>query len=354
MTLTLNPTSLGGLPESRSIHQQTTDPTAISDDDDISEDDRAEKWIFCSDELPTFCRLVLNTRTIDGRLFQIMTLCIGVNPAIWKGQAMEMDSSPAGLTRMQKLLEPLRQLHSFGNSSIEGPVSGTYKESIIRSVCKDCPTALEIIGTVMDSFNQGNERMNEGNFVQAKQLYKQALNYAGSCCWLYEEEKFITEEEPFPGLMLAHVLANLQVRLHARISLLYLGSGMPRMARIYTERALDPRRGFDDRFNKTYSLEVQPWEEIVYAEVLLVSAEISGTHGHAEHAVRDLRQADSFVPLDQEQQSRYDRWKKDMDRTNDKMWNHRMRTSPRYSTERKKAEGIQRSHEKISILQQAN
>ena len=334
MTLTLNPLDLDGRPGFRSTHHQTTDLI------DSSEDDRPGKYIFCSDELPTFCRLVLNMGTIDGRLFQDTALCIGVNPAIWKGPAIEMDSSPAGRSRTQKLLEPLRQLHSFRISRVEGPLSSTYKESISKSVCNDCPTALEIIRTVMDALTQGNEQMSESHFVRANQHYKQALSYAGSCCWQYHEKNFITEEEPFPGLTTAQVLANLQVRLHARISLMYAKSGMLRMARIYTERALDPRRAYDDRHNKTLSLDLQPWEEVVYAEVFLVAAEISGTHGQVEHAVRDLRAADRLVPLDQEPQSRYERWKKDADRIGEKYHNKWLGQCPQRLIEKNKAEGI--------------
>ena len=344
MTLTLNPTDFESLSQSSLVDPQTTDTT------EFSEDDQAGKYIFCSDDLPAFCRFLLKR---SGMPLGNMALCIGVNPAIWKGPAIGMDSSPVGRSRVQKLLEPLRQLHSFEGSCIDGPLTATYKDSIRKSVCNDCPTALETIGTVVDMLTQGDEQMSEGRFVLAKQHYRQALNYAGSCCWLYGEEDFIIEEGPFPGLTAAEVLANLQVRLQARISLLYLKSGMLRMARIYADRALDDRRVFDDLHN-TYLLDLQPWEGIVYAEVLLVAAEISGTHGRVEYAVRDLEEADSLVPLDQEQRSRYNNWKKDRDRIWEKYINNHRRTSPRHLLEKKKAEGMQRSHENNRVLQQAH
>ena len=339
MTLTLNPTDFDILSQSRFV-----------DTTEFSEDDRAGKYIFCSDELPALCRFML---TKGGIPLESMALCIEVNPAIWKGPAIGIDSSPVGRSRVQKLLEPLRQLHSFESSCVDGPLTATYKDSIRKSVCNDCPTALEVIGTVEGMLTQGNERMSEGRFVLAKQHYKQALDYAGSCCWLYGEEDFIIEEGPFPGLTAAEVLANLQVRLQARLSLLYLKSGMLRMARIYADRAVDDRRVFDD-LHKTYLLDLQPWEGIVYAEVLLVSAEISCTHGRVEYAVRDLEEADSLAPLDQEQRSRYNNWKKDRDRIREKYINNCRRTSPRHLVEKKKAEGMQRSYENTCVLQQAN
>ncbi|KAM0798573.1 hypothetical protein BDR22DRAFT_858927 [Usnea florida] len=330
MTLTLNPTDFESLSQSSFIVPQTTDTT------ELPEDDQAGKYIFCSDELPAFCRFLLKR---SGMPLGNMALCIGVNPAIWKGPAMGMDRSPVGRSRVQKLLEPLRQLHSFESSCIEGPLTATYKDSIRKSVCNDCPTALETISTVVGMLTQGNERMSEGRFVLAMQHYKQALNYAGSCCWLYGEEDFIIEDEPFPGLTAAQVLANLQVRLQACISLLYLKSGMLRMARIYAELALDHRRVFDD-LHKTYSLDLESWEGVVYAEALLVSAEISGTHGRVENAVRDLEEADSFVPLNQEQRSRYDCWKKDRDRIRERFRDNCYRTSQRHLLKEKKAEDM--------------
>ena len=81
------------------------------------------------------------------------------------------------------------------------------------------------------------------------------------------------------------------------------------MARIYTERALDPRRPYDvDRHQKMYYLDIQPWQGVVFAEVLDVAAKISYTHGDVHEATLSLSQAGMLAPFNEEQQSRYEAW----------------------------------------------
>ncbi len=60
MTLTLDTTSMVGWPNG--------EPQLWNTDDwvDASEDGRPWRYIFCSDEIPNFCRLLLETSLGDG------------------------------------------------------------------------------------------------------------------------------------------------------------------------------------------------------------------------------------------------------------------------------------------------
>ena len=301
MTLILDPVTMGHWPPRPPSYG--TEETV-----DASEDRRPWKYIFCSDELPTFCRLLLRlSQDYDG-LLRDTALYIVINSAIWNGQAT-MDTNTVGLSRVRKLLEPLRQLHSFGAADVDGPLSVSYKLSINQSVCKHCPTAMEIIEFAMLTLGAGDEQLSKGQLVEAIRIYKVALSHVRSCCWLYDECDFIMNSSgPFPGLEAAQAMSNLKVRLQARIASVYLNTEMYRMARIYTERALDPRRPYDHRGNKIYTADIAPWEGTVYAEVLHVAAQNSYRDGSVWVAVRYLRAAGELLPLNEEQKARYKAW----------------------------------------------
>ena len=333
MTITLDPVHYEGYPYMFS-------PTTYSCVH-ASKDERPWNYIFSNDELPTFCRLLLKLSSSNDGLLRNTILYIEINPAIWNAQAMEIDSTP-GLYRIQKLLDPLRQLHSFGAAVVEGPLSGSYKRSINASVCGDCPTALDIIQISMRDFSQGDQYLSEGRLLQANNMYKSSLNHVGSCCWRYNERDLITNSKPFPDLTAMQAIANLKVRLQARIASVYLRSGMLRMARIYTERALDPRRPYE-RGWKVYSLDIEPWEGIVYAEVLHVAAQIRYIQGNVWEAKQQLREAAQLVPLSKEQQSTHKAWRIHADALDQRYKDREQAKKLLYQKQNKQTEGIDRS-----------
>ena len=319
MTLTLDPTSM--------IDRPIGGPQLWN----TSEDERPWRYIFCSDEIPNFCRLLLEMSLNYDTILRDTILHININPYIWNGETTEIDSHPAGLSRMKKLLEPLRQLHSFGAAPVEGPLSGNYKEEIFRSVSGDCPTAMDLINTTMVALKQGDKHIaegkvsDEGKVLAAKRMYGLALIYVRSCCWRYHERDFIMDSGPFPGLQAVQAMTNLEIRIRARVAALFLNSGMLRMARIYIERSLDSRRRYD-RGWKTYSpdrLNIEPWEHVVFAEVLHVSADINYAHGAVWAALADLRVAGELEPLDDEQTSKYKMWKEHKARLHTRCVNRR-------------------------------
>ena len=308
MTLTLDPAALSAWP--------ICQPPFVGTDDalDSSEDRRPWMYVFTSDELPTFCRLLLKMSVYNDTILRNTALYIEINPAIWIGQSTEMDSNPAGLSRVGRFLEPMRQLHSFGAAQVEGPLSGNCKGDIIQSVCKECPTAVDIHNTAILALHRGDEQVSKGHISSAILEYKKALNYVRSCCWQYDERNFVMLSGPFLGLKAVQAVANLKVRMQGRIAASYLKSGMLKMARIYTERAQDPRRPYDDRHNKMYSpLSVEPWEHVVYSEILHVAAQISYAHGDVWGALESFQEAEELNPLDEEQESMHEVWQKHAD-----------------------------------------
>ena len=234
---------------------------------------------------------------------------VGINSAISKGHVKAIDDTPAGRARLERLLGPLRHFHSLGAAQIDGTLSGSYKGEIISRLCRNCPTAMDIVHETVASLEQADEQESKDHMLQAKFGYKAALSLIRSCCWEHQENDFVMSDGPFPGLKAYEVVRNIVVRLQARIAAVYYKSSELRMARIYTERALDPRRPYDHRHNKIYNaLDIQPWEHVVYAEVLHVAARISYTHGDVGQALASLSQAGEYVPFDEEQKSRGEAW----------------------------------------------
>lgn len=291
MTIVLDPTEFAGPCLAESCDSGT---------------ERPWRYIFCVDELPTFCRLLLKlNRRRQGRLLQNATIHIDIN-AVWNGQPAEMDRNAIGLLRLRSLLDPLHQLHSFKAAQIEGPLSFSYKGSAITSLCKACPTGLEIMQTAIVILSKGDEQVGQNRPTQGVSLHKSALGYVRSCCWLYGERDFIMDSGPFPGVTVGQAIHDLKVRLLARIASTCLDIGMLRMARIYVERARCSHRFHGPRFAVLDPSQLPDSEKTVYAEVIHLSARICYTHGHVREALIDLYEARELRPLDTEQQSRFD------------------------------------------------
>ena len=266
-------------------------------------------YIFCSDELPTFCKLLLKCLGKDNKGQDLRNTTIQIEiPNTWKQQSWEIDRSAVGLLRLHKLLDPLRQLHSFKTAQIGGPLSASYKSSVIADLCKECPTAMDVIGNAMVFLGQGDEQIRRDLPIDAINKYKTALNHVRSCCWVYDEHAFIMDSGPFPRLTAKQTMRNLKVRLLARIASTYFKINVLRMSRIYVERALNPHHHVNFQHQKLYQLNRRPWQQVVYVEVLHVSAQIRYAYGHVCEAVRELREAQSYVDLNEEQQGTLEAW----------------------------------------------
>ena len=285
-----------------------------SDMSDISEDDQSWRHVICRDELPAFCRLMLGLQCYNGSL-RSAAIHISVSDDIWNGHPAEIDRNLAGLSKIRKLIDPLRQLHSLGAAQVEGPLSSSYKESIVSSLCADPFTTMDIFQGATQSLSQADELVSHNRSVDAIREYKAALNSVRCCSWLQMEDQTPVTNGPFLGLEAGQAMHNLKVRFHARIASLYLKSGQLRMARIYVERALDPWRGSDDRGWKDYDLRIDTWQNAVFAEVLDVSAEIHFRHDNVWKAIDVLGEATTYsgLPLNDDQQRRVEVWQKRAD-----------------------------------------
>ena len=334
MTITLDPPDLRGW--------QGDGPWGSSGQrEDAPEDGRPWNYIFCSDELPEFCRLMLYVYSNDDSLLKETVLYVDINPAIANGQVKEVDDHPTGRARMQKVLDPLRPLHSLGAAQIDGPLSGSYKSEIIRSICKHCPTAMGIVHETMASLEQADEQASKDQLRHANLGYKAALSLIRSCCWQHREQDFVTSDGPFPGLKVYNVVRNIVVRLQARIAAVYYEINELRMARIYTERALNPRRPYDHRNNIIYDqIDIHPWEHTVYAEVLHVAAMISYSHGNVVEAIHSLLQACDYAPFNEEQTTRHEAWQAHSDRLTAKHDEQREARERQLRKEKEKVEGM--------------
>lgn len=231
-------------------------------------DEASSKYIFCADELPTFCKLLLKHLGKPDKCHSLRSTTIHIDiHNTWKERCWEMDHSASGMSRLHALLDPLRQLHSLGAVQIEGPLSASYKSSVIADLCKECPTATDVIGATIKMLDQGDEQILLDLPNTAINKYKTALSQVRSCCWINDEHSLITDNGPFPGLTARQTMRNVKVRVLARIASTYVQVGMLRMARIYVDRAL---KNFQ-RHHDVYQ-DLSPWHPVVHAEVFHVSA----------------------------------------------------------------------------------
>ena len=189
MTLTLDPPSLSGWPQGVSW--------SYPDGEDPPKDGRPWTYIFCSEELPEFCRLLLDLCwRFDGRL-ENTVLYINISAAIANEQAKVMDNNPPGRARIQKLLGPLRRLHSLGATQIDGPLSDSYKSEIVKSICKNCPTTMVIIHETIASLEQADDQASKDQIQQALLGYKAALSFIRSVDLLHPDSDLVMSDGPF-------------------------------------------------------------------------------------------------------------------------------------------------------------
>ena len=259
MTLTLDPPEECGWPPEHWF--QSWSRTGATDIEVPPEDGRPWNYIFCSDELPEFCRLLLSNFQHRLDSLRETVLYINIHSAITNGQAEVIDNHPAGRARMERFLGPLRQLHSLGAAQIDGPLSGSYKGEIIRSICRHCPTAMDVVHAAIASLKQADEQASRSQLRHANLGYKATLSLLRSCYWHHQEKDFIMSDGPFPGLEAHKVVDNFVVRLQARIAAVYYKINQLRMARIYTRRAMDRRL----RDHPRGRLDIEAWEHTVYA-----------------------------------------------------------------------------------------
>ena len=264
------------------------------------EDGNPWKYIFCSSQLLELCRLLLKNNVV---VLRHMELSVEIDSIAQTGQATETGSTPDGLSRVDELLNPLRQLHSFGAVHIHGPLSDRYRDELSASICKDCPTPEAFIHLNMLSLDRADEQLSKGHFRKANILYKAALSSIRSCKRPLTRNPTFIADGPFSGLTPFGAISNIVVRLQGRIASVYFQTGQLRMARIYTERALDPRRPY-----KETHIETEDWEGVVYAEVLRVAARISYANHNIDEALDALHQAHVCVPLDEEIDRQYEVW----------------------------------------------
>ena len=299
MTLTLDfPTSVD-LPEDRFFDETNREYICAP------KDRKPWNFIICSSQLPEFCRLLFDKNlSVLGQT----TLQVEIDSTIQTGQATETESTTCGLSRLDEFLDPLRQLHSFEVVHIHGPLSVRYKNELIASICKDRPTPEAIIQLSMLYTDRADELVSKRHFTKANLLYKAALSSIRSCKRPWRRNPTIMADGPFPGLTTFEAISNIVVRLQGRIASVYFQTGQLRMARIYTERALDPRRPVDHRYHKQTNIHTVDWEGVVYAEVLHVAAKISYANHNIDEALYALDLAYICVPLDEERDRQYEAW----------------------------------------------
>lgn len=193
MTVTLDPAMFNGWPKFQ--------PWKCEKDEweDAPEDGRPWKYIFCSNELPDFCRLLLEISMRDDRMLRNTALYVEIDPKIGNG-ATDLASSPAGLSRMRNAFGSLGHLHSFCAAQVDGPLSDNHKSEIIDTVCRERPTAMELIRHVLLSLKQADEKADGDHLRKAIVEYKTALSLIRSYCWRHDERHFVMHVVPFRGL----------------------------------------------------------------------------------------------------------------------------------------------------------
>ncbi|KAM0798572.1 hypothetical protein BDR22DRAFT_858925 [Usnea florida] len=300
MTLTLDCPTAFDLPETSPWKQDKCEMVYAP------EDGNPCNYIFCNSQLPEFCRILLENGV---KVLRQMELFVEIDSTVQTGQATKTESTVCDHSRLDELLDPLHQLHSFKVVHVQGPLDDGYKNELMASICKDRPTPEAVVQRSMLHLDRADEQASKGHFTKANLLYKAALSSIRCCKWPWgriPRIPTIMADGPFPGLTARGTISNIVVRLQGRIASVYFQTGQLRMARIYTERALDPRRPVDHRYRKETYIETEDWEGVVYAEVLQVAAKISYANHNVDEALYALDLAHRCVPFDEEIERQYE------------------------------------------------
>ena len=137
--------------------------------------DDSTECIFPADDLPALCTSLLQVHEFSSFSFRII-----VDQSIGASLMEGDDGSPCPRSKLARLLNPLRQLHSMEVLSLEGPGSAQYKAEIMASIGDRQDSVKEMIDKASAATDQGDAAYNAGSLTLAIRNYKNALNVVRS------------------------------------------------------------------------------------------------------------------------------------------------------------------------------
>ena len=250
----------------------------LEEDSSPQEDEEGpNEYIVPEQELSLMCTSLLRVKK-EERSTECQPLRIKIHSTIGDFLREGEDGYPHPQSKLSRLLEPLRQLHSAKDVEIEGPGSDAYKVSIMENMSHDSPITELAMAKVVQALDQGDKARDKGDLPLAVVKYRSGLE-------IILESNFEDDEED-----------EIRVRLQTRLAASYLKMRKLRMARIYTERVFAPLRSLNDKhFRQRTPLDVVG-PRARYAELMAIAAQISLDQGQVEHAWEEIVEAITLDP----------------------------------------------------------
>jgi len=117
----------------------------------------------------------------------ILTLYIRIAPRISPSLLPAVDDRPNPQSKLRRLLEPLRQLHSTEIIKIEGPSSLSYMQEIVEGTSGPPDNINEVLKKVLLALSGGDEARDHSDLSLAVVRYKSGLQTIHSHFGDYED-----------------------------------------------------------------------------------------------------------------------------------------------------------------------
>lgn len=154
--------------------------------------------VFLAADLPMFCTGLL--RTVERSRRQglrdfMMTVWLNDRMMISSGQ--EIDILPSTKSRLWRLLDPIRCLHSFERVNIIGSGSEEYQAAVIADMTAPKPRATKTIKSILKYQDEAGLAYHARNFTVAITQCKRALGVALGSYDHEDEWREVLEEGPY-------------------------------------------------------------------------------------------------------------------------------------------------------------
>lgn len=127
-------------------------------------------YIIVCEDVPSFCTSVVRIRNWHGEATKGEILHIRVNLSI------QGDGSLHPGSRLRRLLDPLRQLHSIGHVDIRGLESQSFQADIINNISAPPDTVMTTMAKTVSIFEQGDKARGFGDLPLAVVKYNTGVN----------------------------------------------------------------------------------------------------------------------------------------------------------------------------------
>ena len=140
-----------------------------------SEEGPPFECVLAEQDISTLCMSILIHKKETGRAL-CHTLRIDIHAGIGDSMNEARDEMPHPQSRLCRLLEPFRQLHSGSDITIKSPGSEAYLLGFKNSMLAPPPSAIATMSKVIQALDQGDRARNYGDLPLAIVKYRNGLD----------------------------------------------------------------------------------------------------------------------------------------------------------------------------------